>query len=184
MRARHQQEFEAHAADMPAETPACFRRRSPALLELCHQERRLFFQSRFDEAAECDRRDVEEGAEAQRQAVAHWETVGQHLRDKQRREEDAMADWVAIRRVEIENDRCNQDDAIGRRERLLSSEIDGTRSALRRGGLHAMIRSVLFVRTNPRGTILPPSADTDVEKMYRELPPRARAILLRMRPGG
>jgi hypothetical protein len=87
MQNRHAAEWEAHNASRPDETPAQFRRRSPQLLERFRQERRLFFQSRFDEATElrrqCAELDVQEAAEAQQRAIDHWNRIGEHLAAKQ-----------------------------------------------------------------------------------------------------
>lgn len=182
MKARHESEWEIHLQQEPTQTPANFRRRSPKLLELCGQERRLFFQGRFDEAAairkECEAIDKQEDADAYRKAVSHWNNVGEQLRKKHMKEEEAMKDWVEVRRREIEADMGRQTEAVTKRERLLGTEIARKRKIMRQSAPHAVRRGLLFDRTKSRGTLIPMRPEIDVEKMCEQMPERASEILL------
>jgi hypothetical protein len=182
MRRRHDAERARHANEHPTVVPTKFRRRSPQLLEMFRQERRLFFQSRFDEAAalrrECDERDRAEEAECRARALRHWEVVGSQMDERHRREEETMQQRIALHRIEIEQDAANQEQAINRRDVLLGAEIEGTEGALRKSAPHAIMRSLLFDRTPARGTLFSVSDSEDIDKTYQALPQRAKEILL------
>jgi hypothetical protein len=182
---RQNAEWEKHLATRPDDTPANFRRRSPQLLELARQERRLFFQSRFAEAdvirRECEIRDAKEAEEANRQAFRHWNAVGAQLEEKFRVAFARMQYWIETRREEIMRDRNFQDDAIQKREALLNYEIDGTQTALKRQVPKTVIRSLLFDKPVSRGTVVPVKAPLNIDKMCAELTPTAKRVLLRHR---
>jgi hypothetical protein len=182
MRARQAAEWRRHEADRPDETPAKFRRRSPQLLEMFRQERRLFFQSRFCEAAEmrqkCEEQDGREEAECRRRATEHWEAAGGRMRERHRQEEEAITQWIEMRRTEIARDGRCRDEAIARRTTLLGAEIDATSGTLRKSAPHAVMRTLLFDRTPSRGTLFAVSESEDLDKCYESLPTRAKEILL------
>ena len=184
MRARHSEEWARHMEAQPIETPAKFRRRSPELMELCRTERRLFAQGLFDRAfavrREIDQREATESQQANRQAMDHWETVGKQLRDKFKREEDAMEDWITTRRGEIVTDLDNQDEAMVKRQTLLGNAISGEKSKMRNSAPYTIRRNLIFDRTKSRGTAIPRVEPLNGDKLCEELPEKAKAVLLEL----
>jgi hypothetical protein len=182
LEARFAAQWEEHLANRPDETPAKFRRRSPQLLEMCRQERRLFFQSRFDEAAvirqECEIREAAEARAMNRQALDHWQNVGEHLQEKHRRARESMLYWIETRREEITKNGTAQEEALQRRQALLGNQIAGTKSMLRRSMPRTVMRKLLFDKTTPMGTIIPVRMPVNITKLSHDLPPRAKEILL------
>lgn len=183
MKARHHEELDKHAAKKPVnDTPANFRRRSPELLQLVRQERRLFFQSRFDEAAkvrqECDRLEAFESNKQQQEAMNHWNTVNRQILDKHRREEQAMQQWIDTRKMEHNKDKRAQNDAMNKRKKILSSKINETQNYKRAASSHAIRRNVMFVSDKPRGQIETTSVEDELSKLSSQLPPKAAEILL------
>ena len=184
MRARHSEEWERHCRAEPIETPAKFRRRSPNLIELCRQERRMFAQGRFDEAAavkkQIDKLESQESKDANQQAMDHWQTVGRQLREKFRREEDAMMDWITTRRGEIVKDQNNQDEAMMKRESLLGRAIDKEKSMMRKSAPYTIRRNLIFDRTKSRGTAIPRVEPLNLDKLCQDLPEKAKTVLMEL----
>jgi hypothetical protein len=185
MKARHALELAKHFAKRPDPVPAELNRRTPELLEMCRRERRLFFQSRFDEAfairRDCDIRNEEEARQVSCEAMERWELVGRGIREKHRIAEQAMMDWINARKEEIDEDGRVQEHAMRKRAALLSSEICDTRGSLLRKAAPTVLRSLVFDRTKPRGTLIPSGPNIDIEKLAAGLPPRAHEILKSLR---
>jgi hypothetical protein len=184
MKARHQSELNRHYQKKPVqELPAKFRRRSSQLLEKLRQERRLFFQSRFEEAQmlrrECDQIDQIESAAQFDAALAHWQTHLRHMENRHRKEEMAMRDWIAERKQEYDTDTQNQCEAMTKRKEHLTTEIRGIEAYARAASKHAIRRKIHFVRAKSRGQIETTPVREEIQKLCANLPDRAKQELLR-----
>jgi len=180
MEKRQREEWAVHISNEPVETPAKFRRRSPELLELMRQERRLFFQSKFDDASklreEIERIEKIESEAAKNAAYDSWNTAGEHLQNKFRREKEVLTQWIETRKVEEEMDKKRQIESIEKRKKLLGYEINTQKDILRASVPHTMRRNLLF--DSSKCTHIPIVYNSiDIHKMSASLPPRSKEIL-------
>lgn len=184
MKARHEQELEKHYSIRPDDTPAKFRRRSPELLTMMRQERRLFFQSRFEEAAalrhECDIRDKEEEEAQNSRAMKHWNTVLKQMKDRHAKEEEIMRQWIQTRHEEYDQDEQVQVEAMRKRKKILGTDLKGTSRIKKTASPHFIRRKIMFERSKPRGQIASTTPLEELEKLSSTLPPRSKEILLKL----
>lgn len=182
MKQRHERELRRHEAKKPVTTPAKFRRRSPQYLQLMRQERRLFFLSRFEEAAkvraELEKLERVESEHQNNEAMKHWENTLANIQRKHRKEEQAMQQWIDTRRVEYNQDRDMQLDALDKRRKILDRTINEKRTYKRAATSHAVRRDIMFMTERSRGQIETTSVDDEIRKLEETLPQRAREILL------
>lgn len=184
MKARQNAEMEKLMQNKPVpyDTPAPFRKRSPELLALYRQERRLFFQSRFDEAsklkAEYQKRDLQEQKQQFENEMHKWEMQKKHMEEKHAREESAMRDWINERRDEYSIDRNTQLEAIEKRKKILNYEINDRTSIKRSATPHLIRRNIYFDnKSRSRGLIESTPQKEELDKLYLSLPDRAHQIL-------
>lgn len=184
MKERQEKELKEMMDRRPDSTPANYRRRSPGLLTKMRQERRLFFQSRFDEAAalraECEMIDKEEDEKQYAQAIAHWDAELKHLKARHVKEEAAMQLWIQTRHEEYERDAQKQFDALNKRKKLLDFDLSDTKHVRKSATPHLIRRRMIYENTQPRGPLINPSRQETVDKLSASLPPRAREILLKL----
>ena len=183
MKERHERELRKHEAKKPVlSTPAKFRRRSPQYLQLMRQERRLFFLSQFEEAAkvraELEKLEKDEGEKQHNEAMKSWENTLANIKRKQRREEEVMQQWIDTRRMENEQDKSAQLDALDKRRKILDRTINDKRKHKRAATSHAMRRDIMFMTERSRGQIETTPAWSEIQKLEETLPQRAREILL------
>lgn len=185
MKRRHERELREHENKKPIITPAKFRRRSPEFLQLMRQERRLFFLSRFDEAAkiraQLERMEKIESEKQNEEAMKHWETALANIQRKHRREEAAMQQWIDTRRSEYIQDKDAQIEAMDKRKKNLGRTINEKRAYKRAATSHAVRRDIMFMNDRPRGQIETTPVDDEIRKLEETLPQRAREVLLRQK---
>ena len=185
MKARHEREMQTLMDEMPVETPANFRRRSPALLAMVRQEKRLFCLSQFDEAErvrkDCERREKQEATAQHDEAMRHWNIKKKHLLDKQKREEDAMKEWILQRRAEYKIHRDSQQQALQKRKTLLGNQMENTSIINRSATPHFIRRNICFdIQSKPSRTIQSTPESEHVDKIYLTMTDKSHEILQRL----
>ena len=184
MKARQNAEMEKLLQNKPVpyDTPAAFRKRSPELLALLRQERRLFFQSRFDEAsklkAECTKRDMQEQKQQFDKEMHKWNMQKKHLEEKHAREESVMNEWIKERRDEYNIDRKVQLEAMEKRKKNLNYDINDHSTIKRSATPHLIRRNIYFDHhARSRGLIESTPVQEELDKLYLTLPDKAHQVL-------
>lgn len=158
MKEKHDIELSQLLSEEPIKTPVKFRRRSPYLLENIRQERRLFFQSRFDEAEKlrkfCEEEDEKEAKLQNEKAYESWNLKKQNLLKQHQIEEENLNKWIATRRAEIQKEESVVKDSISKREKLLNTEISERSKVMISAESSFRRRNLLFDRS-PSGGIPP-----------------------------
>ena len=185
---KQNREIQGQMAKKPVETPVEFRRRSPELLEMMRQERRLFYQSRFDEAAklrkDCERMDAIEAEKGQKMALDHWSKEMKQLHEKHARELEHLDMWIDARREEFEAENSQKAENGSKRLNNLEYDIKDRTNIMRRSLPHAIRRSLLFDQSKSRAKsrdIKSFAFDRTPDELCRELPERSREIILQSR---
>ena len=166
----------------PLETPAKYRRRSPYLLELCRKERRLFFQSKFEDAEKL-RLEIEEiekieSENAFKASIEAWEIEGKHLKEKHEKELNALNQWINIRREEENLDKNRQIESIQKRKKLLDGEINTQKNIMRSSIPHLIRRNLLYDSSKLNfSNTLNFNNSIDIKKLSSTLPPKSKEIL-------
>lgn len=186
MQQRHAQELEEHDRKRPYEAPAKFRRRSPQLLNLCTQERRLIFQSRFKEAdkirEQIDQIENEESRYQMDMAWKHWNTKLHNIKMRHEREEKVMQQWIETRRIEYDQDKNSQVEAMEKRQFKIRSQIADVSKIRNSTNPRRIRRAITFNSTYPIPQIDNAARTEKVDRIFERLPETSHKVLRSLRP--
>ena len=181
LKERHLKELEEHEKKKPTELPAKYRKRSSDLINLYRTERRLSVEHNIAEMklvrAEIEAKEAVESKNVMERAINDWKIAGQHLKEKQRKELEAMLQRINSQRLVETEEIGMMRESINKREKILSNEITGVQKVMSKTTPHAMRRHLIFTTPSTKSRALVPDLSKDLHSLVSTLPKRSREIL-------
>ena len=161
--------------------PSHYRKRSPRLLNLIQQERRLLRQSRFPEA-DMIHKDIvqleeQESALQENQQIKDTLTRTSLLAQRHQREQEVFQDWVNQKQKNLQMNDQKQIKAIQLRAKYLQDDANKIEHMKVNPSFSTVSRELSFGKFKSLGVPYEPNIDERLDKEYSKIPLSGRVYL-------